>query len=78
MTVILGRQWEWVTLVFASFGIGEGSILLELLGTDDGSEIGYSNGMSDGNKYGNLDRSTLGEYIFGSEVRSEVIYFVGS
>ena len=61
MTVILERQWEWVTMVFAFFGIGEGSILLELLGTDDGAEIGYSNGMSDGNKYGNLDRSTLGE-----------------
>ena len=47
--------------MFAFFGIGEGSILLELLGTHDGAEIGYSNGMSDGNKYGNLDRSTLGE-----------------
>ena len=48
-------------MVFDFFGIGEVSILLELLGTDDGSEIGYSNGMSDGNKYGNLDIFTLGE-----------------
>ena len=42
-------------------GIGEGYPLVELLGSYGVYEIGYSNGMSDENRYGNLDGSTLGE-----------------
>ena len=41
-------------------GIGEGYPLVELLSVYGGAEIGYSNGISDGNRYGNLEGYILG------------------
>ena len=41
-------------------GIGEGYPLVELLSVYGGAEIGYPNGISDGNRYGNLEGYILG------------------
>ena len=41
-------------------GIGEGYQLVELLSVYVGAEIGYPNGISDGNRYGNLEGYILG------------------
>ena len=60
-TIVLGIQWEWFILLFALVILGGGNSLVELLDADGGSNIGYSNGVSDGNRYGNVDGYTLAE-----------------
>ena len=47
-----------------------GSPLVELLGVDGISEIGYSIRMSDVNRDGNIEVPSLGYWTFGSEAIS--------
>ena len=58
-------------------GIREGYTLVDLLVVDGRYEIGSTIGMSYGNTYGKLVGSPLGEWVFGSETRSEISSSVG-
>ena len=57
-------------------GIEEGYPLVELIGVDDGSEIGSFIRISDGNRYGKLEGYPLGEWEFCQEEMIEVSYSV--
>ena len=52
--------------------IGDGYLLVKLLGVDDGYEVGSIIKFSDGILYGNLEGYPLGEWKVGVETRSEV------
>ena len=53
-TLVLGRQCEWVIMIFFG-GSGKGYPLVYLLGIDGVSEIVSTIGVSDGNIYGKLE-----------------------